>query len=75
MSKIYKGHQSLEILTDILSKVDNNGMYPQHKGDAGYHKEGPNTWVAWDNSNGCCWVEEFKRKKDAIQYATEGITQ
>ena len=38
---------------------------------AGYWKE-DGKWIAYDNTTGDCWVEEFETRRQAAQYA-EGL--
>jgi len=34
----------------------------------GYYKNADGIWTAWDNSTGDCWVEDFKTKKEAVEW-------
>ena len=36
-----------------------------------YFKDG-DKWITVDNTEGCCFVEEFKTEREAIDYLTEG---
>lgn len=39
----------------------------------GFYFEDGNVFVAVDNTDGNCWVEEFENEQDAIHYVNYGI--
>ncbi len=67
---LYTGKEAKKIVHEILESIDDNGRYPYCEGDSGYYKDGK-VWCAWDNSSGDCWVEEFKTKKECIDWINQ----
>lgn len=62
------------ILTDAEAKricneiLESEDYQHTHLGASGYWYE-QGRWVAFDNTDGNCWMEEFSKKKHAIAYA------
>ena len=65
---IYEGKEALELVGQILESLNEKGRYPLHSGDMGYYKNADGIWTAWDNSTADCWVEDFKTRKEAIEW-------
>ena len=72
MTTIYKGEDAKRVCGMILA---NDNYDTPLKGydhlSAGYWKE-DGKWIAYDNTTGDCWVEEFETRRQAAQYA-EGL--
>lgn len=73
MATLYKGKTAKKVLETILA---NNIGFPYDMPipdmdfrSSGYYKDG-DKWIAFDNTDLCCWVEEFESRKDAVEYAT-----
>ena len=66
--KYIDGDEAYAVLNDILANMeDKTFSYPLHQEaptNRGFFREG-DKYVAYDNSTGDCWVEEFKTKKEA----------
>lgn len=71
MSKIiYCGIAAEKICKDILAKSESGKVtYPLFIGSAGYWLDKSGIWVAYDNADGNCWIEEFKTKAAAKAWA------
>ena len=65
---IYEGKEAQELVGQILESLNKKGRYPLHSGDMGYYKNANGIWTAWDNSTADCWVEDFKTRKEAIEW-------
>ena len=65
---IYEGKEAQELVGQILESLNEKGRYPLHSGDMGYYKNADGIWTAWDNSTADCWVEDFKTRKEAIEW-------
>ena len=65
---IYEGKEAQELVGQILESLNEKGRYPLHSGDMGYYKNANGIWTAWDNSTADCWVEDFKTRKEAIEW-------
>lgn len=69
MATIYKGREAADALMEILWRHAEDGTYPYMKGTCGYFNDDEqDVWVAYDNTTGDCWVEEFKTEKEAKEY-------
>lgn len=64
-TNIFTGAEAKRICEDILDSQD---YQHTHLGATGYWFEN-GIWVAFDNVEGCCWVEEFDNEAEAIAYA------
>ena len=66
--KIYEGEEAYKVCNMILA---NGGYSTPIEGydvfSAGFWREG-DKWMAYDNTTGDCWVEEFKTRKEAKEY-------
>ncbi len=67
---IYTGKQAEELVGQILDSPNDDGRYHLHEGDCGYFKN-DGIWTAWDNLTGDCWVEDFKTKKECIDWLNQ----
>ena len=65
---LYTDVQAQELVGQILESLNEKGRYPLHEGDMGYYKNANGIWTAWDNSTADCWVEDFKTRKEAIEW-------
>lgn len=65
---LYTDVQAQELVGQILDSLNEDGRYPLNEGDMGYYKNADGIWTAWDNSTGDCWVEDFKTRKEAIEW-------
>ena len=69
---MYTGEEAKKILEEILAN-EKDGHYPLHEGDTGYYGEAHDQYfVAFDNTTGDCWVEEFATKERAIYWIKNG---
>ncbi len=69
---MYTGDKAKKILAEILAN-EKDGLYPLHYGDTGYYGEANDQYfVAFDNTTGDCWVEEFATEKRAIYWIKNG---
>ena len=66
--KIYEGEEAYKVCNMILA---NGGYSTPIEGydvfSAGFWREG-DKWIAYDNTSGDCWVEEFKTRREAREY-------
>lgn len=66
--KIYKGEEARIVCDLILRNEDYSTPIEGYEVfSTGYWFE-RDRWVAFDNLDGECWVEEFKTKKEAKEY-------
>ena len=65
---LYTDVQAQELVGQILDSLNEDGRYPLNEGDMGYYKNADGIWTAWDNSTADCWVEDFKTRKEAIEW-------
>ena len=65
---LYTDVQAQKLVGQILESLNKKGRYPLHEGDMGYYKNANGIWTAWDNSTADCWVEDFKTRKEAIEW-------
>lgn len=68
----YTGEIARKVCNMILATGRNNGRYDSliegYKcKSVGFWKEN-GKWIAYDNTNGCCWVEEFPTRKAAVKW-------
>lgn len=64
---ILTGSKAKETLESILDKYDQDeGDYPEPY-VAGWFKE-DDTYIAFDNQDKCCWVEEFRTRQAAVRW-------
>lgn len=69
MATIYTGEEAKTVCNMILNNTDWTAPLKGYDSiSKGYWKEGPDRWVAYDNTDGDCWVEEFRTRKEAIKY-------
>lgn len=69
---MYTGEEAKKILEEILAN-EKDGHYPLHEGDTGYYGEAHDQYfVAFDNTTGDCWVEEFSTEERAIHWIKNG---
>lgn len=66
MNDVLTGKEAQETLSAILSKDMATNQYPAPY-VTGYYADGQ-VWVAFDNRDGCCWVEEFSTERKAKEY-------
>lgn len=69
--KIYEGEEAYKVCNMILA---NGGYSTPIEGydvfSAGFWREG-DKWMAYDNTTGDCWVEEFKTRKEAKDWVLD----
>lgn len=65
---LYTDVQAQKLVGQVLESLNEDGRYPLHEGDMGYYKNANGIWTAWDNSTADCWVEDFKTRKEAIEW-------
>ena len=80
MAKLLVGKEAETVLTMILkgkiaavsSGKDNygTGRYPAPYVSGYYKGDNQSLFTAFDNSDGNCWVEDFKIEAEAKQFAT-----
>lgn len=65
---IYTGQEAKKVCEAILSNEDYDTPIPGYDHlSSGYWKE-CGKWIAYDNTTGDCWMEEFDTLKEAKQY-------
>ena len=74
----YKGTEAETILGKILESQQDLWLpqynepdvcYPLHIGATGYYQDSKtNRWVAFDNTTGDCWIEEFDTSRKASMW-------
>ena len=70
MSKIHIGKEAEEMLNDLLTfKGDNDPSYPPPY-EKGVFKQN-DVYIAFDNTQGECFTEEFKSIPDALNWLKE----
>ncbi|NPV00030.1 MAG: hypothetical protein HPY53_01495 [Brevinematales bacterium] len=69
MDELLKGKEAKEYVEKALKYAeDHKGYGAEVYGyKAGYYEEGK-VYVAFDNTDNCCWVEEFKSPREAEQW-------
>ena len=69
---LYTGEEAKKIVHMILAHYNEDSKrYPLFIGCCGYFKNEDGTWSAWDNLTGDCWVEDFKTKKECIDWLNQ----
>ena len=64
----YVGDFARTVCNYILKHYDDaKEMYTEFFGTTGVFQEN-GKWVAYDNTTGDCWVEEFKTKREAERW-------
>ena len=72
--EVLQGKEAEKVLTKILDdreKETNNGVVSEKYPEpfvSGYYQE-DKRWVAFDNTSGDCWVEDYPSEKSAAKYA------
>lgn len=68
-SIVYNGDEARTKCNEILATSQIGKItYPTHIGTSGYWQAN-NIWVAYDNLDGNCWIEEFKSESAAKAWA------
>lgn len=68
MATIYEGEEAYKVCNMILANGDFSTPIEGYEVfSAGFWREG-DKWIAYDNTTGDCWVEEFKTRKEAKEY-------
>lgn len=68
MATIYKGKDAKKVCGMILANENyDTPLNGYDCNSAGYWKEN-GKWIAYDNTTGDCWIEEFKRRCEASKY-------
>lgn len=66
---LYIGKDAEIVVRAILSHYDEDTKrFPLYIGSCGYFQNKDGSWSAWDNMTGDCWCEDFKTKKEAVDY-------
>lgn len=66
--KIYTGEEAEKVCKMILANEDYSTPIEGYEVfSTGYWRE-CGKWVAYDNLDGECWMEEFKTKEEAMEY-------
>lgn len=67
------GKEAKQYVTETLDSHTNNSKKYHHPSGLylkGYYWD-EDVWVAFDNTTNDCWVEEFDREKDCIEWLYE----
>lgn len=68
---IYSGKVARDVCNMLLSNGNDGSYETPIEGreclSAGYWQE-DGKWIAYDNTDGCCWVEEFKTRQAAVEW-------
>lgn len=65
---IFTGEESRRLVHKILASHDDNDRYPLMEGHCGYFRNADGSYSAWDNTTGDCWCEDFKNKKQCLEW-------
>lgn len=72
MEKILKGEEAKMICEEILDHFYVDETYHVHIGAKGYFQDkalnGNNIIVAFDNTSGDCWIEQFDNVQSAYRW-------
>lgn len=67
MKDFLKGEEAEKMCRKILDHWYIDGTYNLFLGTKGWFKDGK-TYVAFDNTTGDCWIEEFSNEKSAERW-------
>jgi len=61
-----------KIIYELILEAEKDGSYPIYPFRFFFQEN--NKWIAVDNSDNCCWVEEFDESYQAIDWLKEIVS-